>query len=166
MNRKHVAVGFLFFILFLTVLMVLNIAQKQTSKRIDFEQLPNLSLYDLENNEYNIYEKTQNQYVLLVFVQSDCDYCHQEIKQLSDSIGFTKDLKVLLISSESITQLEFLNKVITNENIILLSDNNKSFSNVFKVSSYPSLFLFDKDKKILKRYKGSEPMSTIFAEIQ
>lgn len=164
LSPKFIATVFLFLLIVSIAFMVRQIIQNQITRSIEVYRIPNLALSNLNGEKINIYESSQNQYILLSFVQSDCDFCLEEINQLSDSIDLVKDMKVFLISSEPTKQLEILNSLITNERIILLSDKGNAFTRIFKVNNYPSLFLFDKDKNLIKYFKGSVSVSEIASE--
>jgi len=165
LRRKLFASTLLFLIIVTTAAMIWNVFQKHISQRIDDVHFPNEPLYYPNGERYTFDENIHEQYILLAFVNSDCDYCHKEIKQLSEGIDSINDIKVYLISSEPVNQLKSLKGLIATPRITLLFDKNDAFAKTLNVNYFPSTFLFDRNKNFKRQFKGSTTLNELISEI-
>ena len=92
---------------------------------------------------------------LLLFINTDCDYCIDEISYINSNIRrFRNRYNLILISFENKNTL----KVFANKNnlhsFFVISDENFQLIKRYNVSGFPTLFLFSKNGKIIIAHNG------------
>ena len=98
-----------------------------------------------------------NQPILLLFMHPECDFCHEEIKQIKDRQNDLGSVSILLITTAQKKQvIDFYSYHQLNQfnNIQLLIDEDYKISNYFDVKVIPTMFIYDKNKKLIFTHKG------------
>lgn len=105
----------------------------------------------------------------MVYFNTECDLCGYEIESLINTVHHIEGLQILLISSESIdTILMFAERtIIPNSNLTtFLHDTDSLFPEMFDATNVPYTLLYNKEHKLIKRYKGQVKGETILKQIK
>ncbi|KAB1159654.1 TlpA family protein disulfide reductase [Tenacibaculum aiptasiae] len=95
--------------------------------------------------------------VVFVYFNSDCDYCHSEATKIKERLNEFKNCQLIFISIEAKEKIKlFEDKYGFNvyKNIVFLEDRKGEFSKLFDVHSIPYIVVYDKNHKLLKKFKG------------
>lgn len=101
-------------------------------------------------------ENPKHQTVFVLFFNSDCDYCQNEVKLLNKNREAFKDATVYLFSTEPLESIEtFKNKYLPdNTDFIVGKIDALASSEVFGVKSVPYMLIYDKNNDLVNIYKG------------
>jgi peroxiredoxin len=106
---------------------------------------------------------------LFIYFNTECEFCNEETKMISENIQKFNDLQLVFISFEKPELINaFANKyqLNTNDNIHFLSDTKISFVTTFDVNSLPCLVLYDKDQKLIEKIKGQTKVETLINKLK
>jgi peroxiredoxin len=106
---------------------------------------------------------------LFIYFNTECEFCNEETKMISENIQKFNDLQLVFISFEKPELIKaFANKyqLNTNDNIHFLSDTKISFVTTFDVNSLPCLVLYDKDQKLIEKIKGQTKVETLINKLK
>lgn len=94
----------------------------------------------------------------MLFLNSDCDFCKQEIDFIDKNIDiFKSKYNLLIVSFENRDKLkifENLTKIDSNSPFIIISDPDFDLINKYEITEFPSLFLFTPDGKERLSHRG------------
>ena len=104
-----------------------------------------------------------NKPLFFFFFDCTCEHCQHAMTYLNQNFKDFKKAGVYLISLDTQPMINaFLNKyapnVINQKNVTLLQDTKNEFITRFKPRQYPSLFLYDANKKLLGYEDNAESM--------
>jgi thiol-disulfide isomerase/thioredoxin len=104
-----------------------------------------------------------NKPLFFFFFDCTCDHCQHAMTYLNANFKDYKKAAVYLISLDSVQTINnFLHKygpnVAGQKNVTMLLDLKSQFITRFKPRKYPSLFLYDADKKLLDYEDNPESM--------
>ncbi len=147
---------------------VKKVDDKQTVQA-SIQSLPAFSYQELSGGEFTNEDLDSEKPVILIYFNTECDYCQHEAAQISSSASLFKDSELLLISNESPDKIkEFVNtyKLPNNDYIHILQDSGASFATTFDVSSIPFSAIYDKDQQLIKTHKGAIKPSQLITIIK
>ena len=136
--------------------------KKEVAKRI--QSLPEFSFKMLNNQAFNQNNISTIQPKLFIYFNSDCDFCHEEAKQIQEHLKQLKNTQIIMIShenSEGIKAFAEKYNLINEENIIFLEDEKLEFSEIFDANSIPFMLLYSKDNQLIKKFKGATKIENI-----
>jgi len=158
----------LFVILLLLVsYMLMVIVKKAKHKNAITEQIqsiPEFSFINIQNQ--NIYTNDSlgvEKATLIVYFNSECEHCQNEAEQISKRIQEFDNFQVLMISYEpQETILAFREKYkLISPAIIFLQDSESQFDDIFGRSPIPASFIYNKDRALVKQFKGEVKAETL-----
>ena len=123
-----------------------------------------LTLYEKDGSPVSLYSISAP-YTLMVYWMPDCGHCKMELPRIMDIYGKLKDkgLKVLSVCGKSASQepmcWEFAEEKQFPEDWYIVADPQRKSNiiNLYNISSYPRIVIFDKDKNIVFKRSGSMP---------
>lgn len=120
------------------------------------QSLPDFTFFTLDGKPFKSSDIKAGP-VLIAYYHPECEHCQYEINGLFNKLEKINETKILLISfaeRDSINAFFRDRMSQMNENIILLIDDSLSFKTYFSTSVVPSTFIYDKELKLKKMYKG------------
>ena len=126
---------------------------KQIQSSFDLEQpIKDINGQNIQEN-LNLQKNT-----IVLFLNSDCDFCKQEIDFIDKNIDiFKSKYNLLIVSFENRDKLkifENLTKIDNNSPFIIISDPDFDLINKYEITEVPSLFLFTPDGKERLSHRG------------
>lgn len=118
--------------------------------------IPKIELYDLEGEVIKLHEKVNNQKVIIVYFDINCDLCHIEAKEFYRLQGQFKDCSVIFISNnkkEEINEFIMINDLESSDFIFLIDKDYKLIT-TYNILEVPCMLLYI-DNKLYKSYKGA-----------
>jgi peroxiredoxin len=118
------------------------------------QTVPAFEFYKLDKSLFTNKNLAVNKPLFFFFFDCTCDHCQQAMKYLNQHFKDFKNAGVYLISLDTQQAMTaFLNKyapnVINQKNVTVLQDTKTEFITRFKPRKYPSLFLYDANRKLL-----------------
>jgi len=128
--------------------------------------LPDLELFfSLDGDRFRGDSLPPEKAVILLYFHSDCVFCTGEIKDILDHPDLIASTSLLLISSEPTTTLRAFQrkyKLGTYPHIQVLQDTSGVFYRTFGTKVFPSAFLYNSHRELLKQYRGQVPANTLY----
>lgn len=148
-----------------TVLIALGIfIYLNTTRQPNNNELPKFNFLTLKQQEFtNKNLPSASNYVILYF-SPDCDYCINEITDISNSSIHFKNTFFVLVSPSSPAELQNFNQSIMTSklNYIILSDSEYHFGKFFGQASIPSTFIY-RNKKLISKNQGGVTAKFIYS---
>ncbi len=157
---KKVSVLILFCVFFMTL------SSCKTTQETGIEaakEIPYFTFTTLDNHRFikDNFDKTRTK--LILYFNSECEHCEKQGKWLSESIDSFNHLELTFISFEEMDAIKnYRDKYKFNrENITFLQDTRLTFSDKFGVGNFPSILLYTKKGKLIKKFEGETRITTI-----
>jgi thiol-disulfide isomerase/thioredoxin len=148
-----------------TFLLVLSLfttglfAQNQNDYVNKFVSLPNISVHTLPDSAiFSSKNLPKNTPFLLMFFSPDCDHCHQQTNELLAYKKELKGVKILLLSVAPYEEIKKFYKdfgLASMPNVKVGQDKNFKLGLTYKVTTYPSIFLYDRRAILAKAFVGN-----------
>jgi thiol-disulfide isomerase/thioredoxin len=100
----------------------------------------------------------KNSPVVVLFFSPDCDHCQRETKELLAYKEELKNIQILMVSSAPYPEVrEFYETyhLSSMKNIRVGEDVNFKLGSIFKIRTYPSLFVYDQNGILAKAFVGN-----------
>lgn len=122
------------------------------------ERLPKVNFFTLDSVLYStneLYEILRP--LVIVYYYPECNFCVFEIIELLKYKECMADVHVLFVTFASNNEIRNFIKqypIHKLKNAKIVSDVNGEFADIFDVKSPPMIFIYDKNKKLIKKHKG------------
>ena len=96
--------------------------------------------------------------IILNYFNTTCEFCRAKLKALKSRMEEFEGVQLVFVSSEEkIAIKEFSGEREFQErpNVIFLQDPNLEFSKTFGVVAIPVTFIYNKDRQLIKEFKGA-----------
>ena len=100
----------------------------------------------------------KNSPFVIMFFNPDCDHCQKETKELLAYKEELKGLQILMVSSSSYTEIkDFYQEygLSSMYNIRVGQDVNFKLGSIYKIRTYPSIFVYDNKATLAKAFVGN-----------
>lgn len=163
---NHIKVVIVAFIFGFLGFMGYSIALKYLEKESIRERISTIPSFRLERLAGDVF--TENELaegpVVLDYFNSTCDFCRAKSKAIKLRIEEFRGIQLVFVSSEEKVIIEKfseengLNKY---PNVVFLHDSNMAFSKAFGVTTIPATFIYSRDRKLIKEFKGAVKIESI-----
>ena len=139
---------------------------EQVAERIEI--LPVFSLPTLKGDVFDS-EKITAGPILITYFHPECEHCQYEISSLSSRKLSKDDLKVILVSQADPYQTEaFVRKFdFKNDSLLwILCDTSNVFSRIFNIEKIPSNYIYDKNRHLIRIFKGETDVEVIIKSLK
>ena len=102
--------------------------------------------------------------VLIIYFNTECKYCNYQIRYINEQLVKFKDFQVLLVSIEEPDVLkQYFNKndLLNRDFIYILYDKEMHFERVFGRCPFPTSFIYNSNKELVKIFKGEVKVGTL-----
>lgn len=171
--RKHLRSLLLFLFVFTLAWLLYSgydkyMLKKEAEDRINM--LPNVSFLNIEGKLINLHNFDKTNPLIIIYFHAECEHCQYEAQEIGHNANMFDTCQLLMISAnDSIKQLkDFCAKynLWEVENIEVLIDKENRFSETFGRVVIPSVYIYDKNQKLKKRYLGETKLEAIISQIQ
>lgn len=153
----------LLFVSYMLAIIVKKVKRKNTLTE-QIQSIPEFSFVNVLNqNNFTNDSITKEEACLIVYFNSECEHCQSEAKQISKRIQEFGMFQVLMISYEpKETILAFReNYKLLSPAITFLHDSESQFEDIFGNSPIPTSFIYNKDRALVKQFKGEVKTETL-----
>ena len=125
--------------------------------------IPYFTFTTLDNHRFTKDDFDNVRTKLILYFNSECEHCEKQGKWLSDEISSFDDLELTFISFEEMDAIKsYRDKYNFNrKNITFLQDSRLTFSDKFGVETFPSILIYTKEGKLVKKFEGETRVTTI-----
>ena len=146
-------------VLFLVVMgmQVLKKLQHKEQVQQALAILPKFSFYTLEGGSFTNAQLPQNNKIVFIYFNTECEYCFYETKDISEQLERFKATTLLLVSNEkkeAIKAFAIKQNLQDKSQVIFLQDSTYTFAKQFEANSIPYILVYDAQGKLLLRHKG------------
>ncbi len=155
----------------LLCIMGYNIVSKIDHKKEvaeNIKTIPNFSYKDINGDMFSNENLKNNTPILFIYFNSECEFCNNEATLIKENIVAFKETRIIFISFEKPGAIKFFaqkHNLLKYDNIHFIHDTKADFATTFDVKSLPSLILYDKNQKLIERFKGQVKASTILKKL-
>lgn len=142
-------------------------AKKETNEKLQI--LPKLTLLTIDSTDFDNSKIRSNKPSVLIYFNSECQFCQQGAKEIKKNITNFKDANLLMISTEPLSKISAFAKDynLTNDSQVqFLHINEEDIFDTFGAVSVPSIFIYGTDQKLIKHYKGETKIEAILQYIK
>ncbi|MCD6090351.1 MAG: redoxin domain-containing protein [Bacteroidales bacterium] len=165
---RQIVKTILFIVLLLLVgYMLAVIVKKAKHKNAIAEQIQSIPEFSFINTQnQNIYTNdsiSDEKACLIIYYNSECEHCQNEAEQIGKQIDEFDIYQILMISYETReTILAFREKYkLISPAITFLQDSEYQFDDIFGNSPIPTSFIYNKNRALVKQYKGEVKAETL-----
>lgn len=93
-----------------------------------------------------------------MFFNPDCDHCQNETKELMAYKEELKDIPILMISAAPYSEIKDFYETFNLHaltNIVVGHDENFKLGSIYKLRTYPSIFVYDNKGTLAKAFVGN-----------
>jgi thiol-disulfide isomerase/thioredoxin len=155
--------GFPFFLLFAA-----TISMAQTDSIPLYMQFPNVPPFSImqapDSTKFSKEDLTKNKPTLIIMFSPDCDHCKHETTELLRNIELFKHWQIIMVAHLDYNLIkQFYTKfnIADYPNIVIGRDGAYFLGTFYKIETYPTMFLYNRKGKFVKKFEGSVPAKTI-----
>ena len=146
-------------VLFLAVMGVQVLKKLQHKEQVQqaLAILPEFSFCTLEGASFTNAQLPQNNKIVFIYFNTECEYCFYETKDISEQLERFKATTLLLVSNEkkeAIKAFAIKQNLQDKSQVIFLQDSTYTFAKQFEANSIPYILVYDAQGKLLLRHKG------------
>ncbi len=149
-----------------------SILQKYEQKQQVQENCQTLAAFSFQNlagQAFELNDMAAGQPTLVIYFNPDCEHCQYEARAIRDSLHRFEQTNVLLISDEPSARLQEFGAeydLLGYPNVHILHDANGDFRRLFGTSSVPSIFIYNRERELVKHFKGETKIEAILKYLQ
>ncbi|WP_461788640.1 TlpA family protein disulfide reductase [Pedobacter sp.] len=130
-------------------------------------QLPNFTFQTLNGQLYTQRQLPEKEYYLVLYFSTDCHYCTDEMDDIIKQKQWFANCYVLLVSPSTIQQLNAYHQYLANKgiNYEILNDSKYQFSHYFGPANIPTIYLYSRNKRLVKKFNGGTTAKNIYSFI-
>lgn len=154
---KKVIIVVVVLFLFVMGVQVLKKLQHKEQVQQALAILPEFSFCTLEGGSFTNAQLPQNNKIVFIYFNTECEYCFYETKDISEQLERFKATTLLLVSNEkkeAIKAFAIKQNLQDKSQVIFLQDSTYTFAKQFEANSIPYILAYDAQGKLLLRHKG------------
>ncbi len=161
MNRKLFIGLSLMVISIIFIYRISKILGTKKDLHLKIKNFPQLTLFKTDSVAFQFPTASV---IVLIYFNSGCEHCKYELNEIRRNIqSFTK-AEVILMSAENISEIKKVSEnfeLTSLPNIHFTKINSGDLVDVFGSVSVPHIFIYDKDRKLVKEFKGETKIEAI-----
>jgi peroxiredoxin len=165
---KWIVGGVFTAILLLGVLIVNQLFERENRmERISI--WPGLEVETMEGEPVSTLEFLSDDPILFTYFNTTCEYCRNEITDISKHSQLQKTVVVVLITDERRQQIErFRNEleIVENTAFIFLRDSKKKVKEFYGIKGVPATYLYNGDGELIQLFRGETKADLFYSRIQ
>lgn len=136
--------------------------KKKIAKSI--AEVPVFFLQKTDNSIIKIDQNYSKSPLLLIYFNSECDFCREEAISISKNHKLLGDIQMVFISLEPIEAIrQFADSTGMSplSNVLMGKIDDKTADEILGITSAPQLFIYNKNGMLTKQFKGSTKIEAI-----
>ena len=124
------------------------------------EEIPYFTFYTLDQQRFTKDSFDSERTKFIMYFNSECDHCQKQARWLKKGIhensNVFNELEIVFISFEEMSMIKaYQDKYqFIQSNITFLQDSRLTFADKFGVGSFPSILIYSKEGKLIKKFEG------------
>lgn len=141
--------------------------KKEAEQRI--QTLPNIAFRTIAGDSVNLQEFDKTIPLVIIYFHPECEHCRYEAKEIGQNATAFKNCQLIMVTPDDSTKRveQFCNthNLWGIDNIEFLLDRENLFKKTFGKAIIPSVYIYDKNRKLKKQFLGETKPEAIIAEI-
>lgn len=141
--------------------------KKEVEKRI--QTLPAAEFVSLSGERVDLHDFDPKKHMVIVYFHPECDHCHYEAQEIGQNVNAFNNCQLVMVTSDdSLKRIEnFCSEyhLWDIDNFDVLIDKENQFKKVFGKAVIPSVYIYDENQKLTKRFFGETKPEAIIMEI-
>jgi peroxiredoxin len=143
-------------------------ARAQGSSKVPFD-IPEFTLFRLDDNKvFTRAQLSTTDQLVLIFFDPGCGHCQREASLIGEHLAQFKNTSFYFISMQDkhlirTFQETFGKKLKNKPNVHFLHDSKYEFMGKFNPLEYPSIYIYNKEKRLVQYLHGNIPFERIKA---
>jgi thiol-disulfide isomerase/thioredoxin len=128
--------------------------------------LGHLPIYKMDSTKYEL--PSPSVPLVIILFNTTCEHCQYEATEIKKSMASFSQVSVLLISSEPIKTIEAFAEqygLHTEPSVTFAKINPDDVFETFGSASIPHIFIYGKDRRLIKEFKGETKMEAILKHL-
>lgn len=141
--------------------------RKEAFERI--ENLPKIEMLTTQNELIYLTEFSFDEVKLLIYFNTQCDFCRYELEELSKRIPEFENTEIILVSAEPIDTIKHLEQALGLHffpNVGVYHCHYDTLQKHFGQLAVPTAFVYDTNNKLVKHFKGSTCIDDLLQVVQ
>jgi thiol-disulfide isomerase/thioredoxin len=130
-----------------------------------FPTLPPLDILRLpDSSHFRRADLQKRKATIIMLFNPDCSHCQKATEDLLANIALFKKAQIIMVSSTPYAQIRKFYAdygIASQSNIVMGLDPSFFLGIFFKISHFPSIFIYDKKGDFVKSFEGSLPVKEI-----
>ncbi len=166
-NKKKVALItiFLSFILFgCFITQIIKISNKHRDLNLSMNDVEKLELDKDSKAIFKNFQQNSTYSKVLIAFNPDCEHCQQEAIDVYEHRSDLKNVYLFFVAnskSKDISDFAEKFKLKNLKNVNLVKDTKNILADSFGVKSIPTIFIYNKDNQLIKRFDGETKIDAI-----
>ncbi len=140
---------------------------EKESLRDRISTIPSFHFDRLEDGVFTERDLAANRPLVLIYFNSSCEFCRIEAREIKDKIGKFDAIQLVFVSTEEKTEIQnFAEEHGLTGHALFLQDANMEFSKIFGVNTVPAAYLYDKDRQLIKEFRGAVGIDSMLEAFQ
>ena len=143
-------------------------AQEKSDSIPIYERFPRIPPFSImsapDSTKFSKDDLKKKKPVIIIVFSPDCEHCKHFTKELLANYKLVKKAHIVMSSAlnyDLIKRFYQENMIENYPGITMGRDGTNFFSTFFKVKSFPSIFVYDKKGKFVKRFEGTVSIDKI-----
>lgn len=137
------------------VLLLLSEIQTVVAQLKPAQVIPDFAFYTMNNQLFTQKQLQKSNRILFLFFDATCPHCQYETKLIGQHYKEFKNTAFYLISMDRKLQIQnfvhqYAQPLEGQDNVTVLADVNRQFIEKFTPVQFPALYIYNKDRKLLK----------------
>ncbi len=159
------------FLFFICSNLIVHAQQDATAAALSYIQhIPPFKIFTApDSTAFTDTQLKKDKPFVLMFFSPDCDHCQKEAKELLAYKTELKDVQIVMASPAAFSQIKGFYQeynIASMPNIVMGQDLNYSLGSKYKLTTYPSLFVYDAAGKLAKAFVGNVGVPVILAALK
>jgi peroxiredoxin len=138
--------------------------KKKEEMSASISEVPQFVFLNVDSSAVSVNASFTEHPLVIIYFNSECDYCREEAQTISDSIVLFDGIELLFISMEPLGVIEDFaeEKALENHNHVAFGQIDETVLNdVLGIITAPQLFIYNREGKLTKQFKGSTKIEAI-----
>lgn len=168
MLRKIIIIGIVLATISFLAFKIFNTANKKNSTEKATATLPAFTFYNLQNQPVNNGSLQKSKSTVFIYFNTGCEHCQYETEQILKNEKQLHHSQVLMISRQPARELmafDTAHELSSYPFIRLLRDSANSFHETFGTAMVPSIFIYNREQKLVKKYLGETKIENLIQAV-
>src|SRR5690554_4042868 len=142
---------------------------EKESLRERISTIPSFCIERLQDGVFTEGDLAANRPLILMYFSSSCEFCRIEARQTKEKLGRFNAIQLVFVSTEEKADIENFAEVhglSGHPNVVFLQDANMEFSKIFGTNTVPAAYLYDKDRRLIKEFRGAVGIESMLEAFQ